>query len=148
MALDVKGLLDKVGGNDLVKGLSEKVGVGAEQAGNIAHDLLAKAQETGSGLVDNAEEIAQKFGVPVEKVQEIAGGLGNSIKEKAADLGEMASGAFGGLMSKINESPLGGVLKGLDKDGDGNPLNDLTGAAGDLADKAKGMLGGIFGKKE
>lgn len=148
MAFDVKGLLDKVGGNDLVKGLSEKVGVGAEQAQGIAHDLLAKAQETGSGLVDNAEAIAQKFGVPVEKVQEIAGGLGDTLKEKAADLGEMAQGALGGVMAKINESPIGNVLKGLDKDGDGNPLNDLGNVAGDLADKAKGMLGGIFGKKE
>ena len=141
MAFDVKGLLDKVGGNDLVKGLSEKVGVGAEQAQNVAHELLAKAQETGSGLVDNAEEVAAKLGVPVEKVQEIAGGLGDTLKEKADQLGELATGAFGGVMAKLNDSPIGGVLKGLDKDGDGNPVNDLV-------DGAKGFIGGIFGKKE
>jgi len=87
MAFDVKGLLDKVGGNDLVKGLSEKVGVGAEQAQNVAHELLAKAQETGSGLVDNAEEVAAKLGVPVEKVQEIAGGLGDTFKRKSWSIG-------------------------------------------------------------
>ncbi len=148
MAFDVKGLLDKVGGNDLVKGLSDKVGMGAEQAQNVAHDLLAKAQETGTGLVDNAEEIAAKFGVPVEKVQELANGLGSSIQEKAGELGELATGALGGVLEKLNASPLGGLMKGLDKDGDGNPINDITDGAKGLADKAAGMLGGIFGKKD
>lgn len=148
MAFDVKNLLDKVGGNDLVKGLSDKVGIGAEQAQNVAHDLLAKAQETGSGLLDNAEEIAAKFGVPVEKVQELAGGLGASIQEKAGELGELATGAFGNVLEKLNSSPLGGLMKGLDKDGDGNPINDLTDGAKGLADKAAGMIGGIFGKKD
>jgi len=63
------------------------------------------------------------------------------LKEKAGQLGDFATGAFGGVMAKLNDSPIGGVLKGLDKDGDGNPVNDLV-------DGAKNMLGGIFGKKE
>ncbi len=140
MSFDPKELLNKVGGADLLKGLGDKVGVGADKAQDVAHDLLAKAQETGSGLIDNAEEIAAKFGIPVEKVQEIAGGLGNTLQEKAGELGEMATGAFGGVMAKLNESPLGGLMKGLDKDGDGNPINDL-------AEGAKGIIGNIFGKK-
>lgn len=148
MSFDPKELLNKVGGADLVKNLSDKVGVGAEQAQDIAHDLLAKAQEAGGGLLDNAEAVAAKFGIPVEKVNEIAGGLGNTLQEKAGELGEMATGALSGVMAKLNEGPLGGLMKGLDKDGDGNPLNDIVGGAGDLADKAKGMLGGLFGKKE
>jgi hypothetical protein len=141
MSFDPKEILEKVGGNDLVKGLSDKVGVGAEQAQDIAQNLLAKAQETGGGLLDNAEAVAAKLGVPVEKVQEIAGGLGNTLQEKAGQLGEFATGALGGVMAKLNESPLGGLMKGLDKDGDGNPINDIT-------EGAKNIIGGIFGKKD
>lgn len=147
MSFDPKELLNKVGGNDLVKGISDKVGASAEQVQNVAHELLAKAQESGSGLVDNAEEIAAKLGVPVEKVQEIAGSLTSNIQEQAGKLGETVSGAFNN------------ILKGFDKDGDGNPLNDITDTAAgvanaatdavkDVADKAKGLLGGLFGKKE
>ncbi|WP_240007346.1 hypothetical protein [Pseudaquidulcibacter saccharophilus] len=141
MSFDPKELLNKVGGNDLVKNISDKVGVGAEQAQNVAHDLLAKAQETGSGLVDNAEEVAAKLGVPVEKVQEIAKNLGGTLQEKAGELGEMASGAFGGVLDKIKASPLGDAMNKLDKDGDGNPINDIV-------DGAKNVIGGIFGKKD
>lgn len=141
MSFDPKELLNKVGGADLAKSLGDKVGVGAEKAQDVAQDLLAKAQEAGGGLLDNAEAVAAKFGIPVEKVNEIAGGLGNTLQEKAGELGEMASGALGGVLEKLNASPLGGLMKGLDKDGDGNPINDIT-------DGAKNLIGGIFGKKE
>lgn len=159
MAFDVNEVMNKIGANDMVKGLSEKLGVGAEQAHSVATDLLAKAQETGGGLLENAKEIAEKNGISVEKVEEIAAGLGSKMQEQAHLLGDTVTGALSGVMAKLNEGSLGGLMKGLDKDGDGNPLNDISETAGNLADaatdavkeaaeKAKGMLGGLFGKKD
>jgi hypothetical protein len=140
MSFNVNELLAKVGGADLVKNLGDKVGVGAEQAQTVASDLLAHAKETGGNLLDSAKAIAEKTGLPVEKVEGIAAGLGTTLTEKAGELGESATAMLGGVMDKLKESPLGGVMAGLDKDGDGNPLNDV-------ADMAKNALGGLFGKK-
>jgi hypothetical protein len=140
MSFNVNDIISKIGGNDLVKGLADKAGLGAEQAQNVAGDLLAHAKESGSNLVDSAKAIAEKTGLPLDKVEGIAAGLGASLTEKAGQLGDGAQELLGGVMGKLQDSPLGGVLKSLDKDGDGNPLNDV-------ADAAKNALGGLFGKK-
>jgi hypothetical protein len=140
MSFNVNDIIAKIGGNDLVKGLADKAGVGADQAQSVAGDLLTHAKETGGNLLDSAKAIAEKTGLPLDKVEGIAAGLGTTLTEKAGALGDQAQDMLGGVMAKLNESPIGGVLKGLDKDGDGNPLNDV-------ADAAKNALGGLFGKK-
>jgi hypothetical protein len=140
VSFNVNDILSKIGGNDLVKGLADKAGLGAEQAQNVAGDLLAHAKETGGNLMDSAKAIAEKTGLPLDKVEGLAAGLGTTLTEKAGQLGEGAQEMLGGVLAKLNESPLGGLVKGLDKDGDGNPLNDV-------ADMAKNALGGLFGKK-
>jgi hypothetical protein len=141
MSFNVNDILAKVGGNELVKSISEKVGLGAEQAGTVAQDLLAHAKETGGNLADSAKAIAEKTGLPLDKVEQVAGTLTTTLTEKAGQLGEGAQAMLGGLMGKIENTPVGDMIKGLDKDGDGNPLNDVANAA-------KSALGGLFGKKE
>jgi hypothetical protein len=141
MTFNVNDIISKIGGNDLVKGLADKAGVGAEQAQGVVGDLLAHAKESGGNLMDSAKAIAAKSGLPLDKVEGMAAGLGTTLTEKAGDLGEGAQALLSGLMGKLQDSPLGGIVKSLDKDGDGNPLNDV-------ADLAKDKLGGLFGKKE
>lgn len=138
--LNINDIVSKIGGNEMLKGLADKVGLGAEQAQNVMADLLAKAQETGGNLTEAAQAVAEKTGLPLDKVTGMAEGLTTTLQEKAGALGETAQGLLGGVLGKINESPLGDMVKGLDKDGDGNPLNDV-------ADMAKNALGGLFGKK-
>jgi hypothetical protein len=140
MSINVNEILSKVGGTDLIKNLGDKVGVGAEQAQNVAGDLLAHAKESGGNLLDSAKAIAEKTGLPLDKVEGIASGLGTTLSEKAGELGDSATAMLGGVMDKLKESPLGGMMASLDKDGDGNPLNDV-------ADMAKNALGVLFGKK-
>ena len=140
MSFNVNDLISKIGDNDLVKGLADKAGVGAEQAQTIATDLLAHAKETGGTLMESAKAIAEKTGLPLDKVEGMAAGLGATLSEKAGELGEGATAMIGGLVGKIQDSPLADMVKGLDKDGDGNPLNDV-------ADMAKNALGNLFGKK-
>jgi hypothetical protein len=140
MSFNVNDIISKIGGNEVVKGLADKAGLGAEQAQGVATDLLAHAKETGGNLMDSAKAIAEKTGLPLDKVEGMAAGLGTTLTEKAGELGEGAQAMLGGLMGKLQDSPLGDMVKGLDKDGDGNPLNDV-------ADMAKNALGSLFGKK-
>lgn len=140
MSFNVNEIISKIGGSDFVKGLADKAGLGAEQAQHVAGDLLAHAKETGGNLMDSAKAIAEKTGLPLDKVEGMAAGLTTTLTEKAGELGEGATAMLGGLMAKLQDSPLGDMVKGLDKDGDGNPLNDV-------ADMAKNALSGLFGKK-
>jgi hypothetical protein len=137
---NLNDILSKIGGNEMLKGLGDKVGMGADQAQSVLGDLVTHAKESGGNLLDSAKAVAEKTGLPLEKVEGLAQGFGATLQEKAGALGESAQGLLGGVMGKINESPIGDMVKGLDKDGDGNPINDV-------ADMAKNALGGLFGKK-
>ena len=140
MSFNVNDIITKIGGNETVRNLANKAGLGVEHAQTVATDLLAHAKETGGNLMDSAKAIAEKNNLPVDKVEGMAAGLGATISEKASALGDNASTMISGLLGKLEGTPLGDMVKKLDKDGDGNPLNDV-------ADMAKNALSGIFGKK-
>jgi hypothetical protein len=111
------------------------------------------------GILGNLDEIAGKLGLPADKVQaltqglqdKVAGGgdylsaLTDAAKEHGVSL-ESIQGVFGNAGEGI-QNMLGGAGEGaqgmlgkltgaLDKDGDGNPLNDLG-----------GMVKGLFSKE-
>jgi hypothetical protein len=101
------GILDGLMGN--IEGVAEKLGLPADKAGA----LMTSLQETLSGDGDKmqaVQDLAEKHGVSVDKIKEMLGG---------------------------EDSWLGKASSFLDKDGDGNPLNDLA-----------GMAKGLFGSKE
>ncbi|HCF25578.1 MULTISPECIES: hypothetical protein [unclassified Novosphingobium] len=100
--------------------------------------------------------LAEKFGLPPELAEKAVAALGQSHAEPGdtiagaaaktgldpATLSQMAQqlGGEGGL-GKLSEmlqgnSALSGLTGMLDRDGDGNPLNDIA-----------GMASGLFGKK-
>ena len=99
-------------------------------------------------ILGNLDDIAGKIGLPADKVQgfveaaqarlaaggdqlagltEVAREHGVSLDNVKAMLANAGEGAQG---------MLGKITGALDKDGDGNPLNDLT-----------GMVKGLFGKE-
>ncbi len=101
------GILDGLMGN--IEGVAEKLGLPADAAGS----LMTSLQETLNGTGDRmqaVQDLAEKHGVSVDKIKEMMGG---------------------------EDSWLGKAAGFLDKDGDGNPLNDLA-----------GMAKGLFGGKE
>lgn len=99
-----------------------------------------------NGLLGNLDELADKLGLPADKVQ----GLVQAVQDKIANGGDMMSSVTqaadehgvsleslkGLLGSGGAQDMLGKATSALDKDGDGNPLNDL----GELAK-------GFFSKK-
>jgi hypothetical protein len=94
-------------------------------------------------LLGNVDDIAGKLGLPTDK----AGDLINSLKDKLGGDGDKVQAVKDvadehGVSVDQLKGALGGEEEGgffskitgfLDKDGDGNPLNDLT-------DMAKGLF--------
>jgi hypothetical protein len=101
------GLLGKISEHVDVTNLASKVGLTPEQAQGAVAALGQSHGEAG----DTVALAAAKTGLPTDKLQEIVGQIGG-------------------------EGSLANFASMIDKDGDGNPLNDIT-----------GMIGGLFGKK-
>lgn len=111
-------ILGQVTGNADVANLAAKVGLSPEHVESAVQALAKYHPMQG----DTAEGAAAATGLPLEKLQELIAHIG----------GEGALGNFASLL----QSHGGGILGSLDKDGDGNPLNDLA-----------GLASGLFGKK-
>lgn len=112
------GILGQVTQNVDIKNLAAKIGLSPEQVESAVGALAKAHPEPG----DTAQGAASATGLPLDKLQEIIGHIG----------GEGALANFASLL----QGQAGGVLGALDKDGDGNPLDDV----GD-------MISGLFGKK-
>ena len=103
-------LLGQVAGNMDVANLAAKVGLPPELAEKAITALGAAHPEPG----DTVETAAQSTGISPDILQQI--------------VGQGSLGQFAGLIAGAKgASGLGGML---DRDGDGNPLNDLAGLAG------------------
>ena len=112
------GILGQIGQNLDIKNLAAKVGLSPEQV-ESAVGALAKAHPQPG---DTAQDAASATGLPLDKIQDIVGHIG----------GEGALANFASLL----QGQGGGILGALDKDGDGNPLDDMG-----------NMISGLFGKK-
>jgi hypothetical protein len=101
------GLLGKISEHVDIGNLATKVGLTEAQAQGAVAALGQSHGEAG----DTVALAAEKTGLPADKLNEIVGQIGG-------------------------EGSLANFASMIDKDGDGNPLNDIT-----------GMIGGLFGKK-
>lgn len=116
------GLLNQVAENADVKNLAAKVGLTPEQVESAIHALGQAHPAPG----DTVAMAAAKTGLSPAVLSQIVTHLG----------GENALGHFAALLAQQQGGVLGTVSSMLDRDGDGNPLDDLA-----------GMAGGLFGKK-
>lgn len=97
------GLLEQLGGSDQLAGLAAKVGLNEEQVAS-AMAALGKAHPEPGDTVAGA---AASTGLSMDKLQDIVTQIGG-------------------------ENALGKISAMIDRDGDGNPLNDLSALAGSL----------------
>ena len=118
------GLLGQVVQNVDIKNLAAKVGLTPEQVESAVHALGQAHPAPG----DTVQTAAASTGLSADILQQIVGHIGG--EGSLAQFATLLTGAgAGGMMGQI-----GGML---DRDGDGNPLNDLA-----------GMAGGLFGGKK
>jgi len=105
--------------------IAGKVGLSSDELKNGGEALFTKLKDGGTDTTTAIKEAAEETGIDAEKLQ----GLMPALAEKAGLDGE------DGLLSKLSgdDGILGKVGGFLDKDGDGNPLNDI-------ADMAKGFF--------
>lgn len=101
------GLLGKISENVDIANLATKVGLTPEQV----QGAVAALGQAHTAPGDTVETAAATTGLPTSTLQDIVGHIGG-------------------------EGSLANFASMIDRDGDGNPINDLT-----------GMLGGLFGKK-
>ena len=97
------GILGQIGGADQIAGLASKVGLSQEQVQTAMAALGQAHPEPG----DTVTAAAASTGLPADKLSQIVAGIG----------GEGALAKVSGL---------------IDRDGDGNPMNDIAGIAGKL----------------
>lgn len=102
-------ILDGIMGN--IGGFAEKLGLPADKAQAIATSLQEKLGGEGDKM-QAIQDLAAEHGISVDKIKEMLGGDGEG-------------------------SILGKITGFVDKDGDGNPINELT-----------NMAKGLFGNKE
>lgn len=114
------GLLGQVAQNVDIKTLAAKVGLTPEQVETAVGALGAAHPAPG----DTVQAAASATGLSSDVLQQIVGQIG----------GEGALGQLAGLLGGAGGAAgiMGQVSGMLDRDGDGNPLNDLAGLAGGL----------------
>lgn len=107
-------ILGQVSSNVDIKNLAAKIGIDPSQAESAIAALAAGHQAKG----DTIETAAASSGLDAGILQQIVGHIG----------GEGALGQFASMLGQHPDA-LKQVTGFLDKDGDGNPINDLAGLA-------------------
>ena len=114
------GILGQLGGNLDVSAIADKVGIDPAMAEKAVAALGQSHAEPG----DTIEGAAAKTGLDVGQLGQIAQQLGGE-------------GGLEKISGMLKDNPaLSNVAGMLDRDGDGNPLNDIA-----------GMAAGLFGQK-
>ena len=114
------GMFDGILGN--LDEIAGKLGLPADKVQALTQGLQDKVAGGGDYL-SALTETAKEHGVSLESIQGIFGNASESIKDMAGNASEGAQGMLGKLTGA------------LDKDGDGNPLNDLGGIVKGLFSK-------------
>lgn len=114
------GILGQVGGHVDVANLATKLGIDASVAEKAIAALGVAHQEPGDTIAGAAARTGLDAGTLGQIVQHIGG-----------------EGSLGEFARALKDHPQASSILGLlDRDGDGNPLNDLAGIAKGLFGKA------------
>ena len=120
------GILGQLGGALNLDELAGKIGMTTEELKQGGESLFSKLS-SGENPADAVQSAAAESGVDASKLQELLPSLAEKFGMDGQD----------GLLAKLTGE--GGLLSGvtgfLDRDGDGNPINDVT-----------DMIGGFFKK--
>ncbi|MEO6716564.1 MAG: hypothetical protein ABIM50_04870 [Novosphingobium sp.] len=140
------GLFDGIAGSletQAAEAIAAKMGIDPAMAATAIAALTKNQPIPG----DTVQQSAEQSGISPDILNQILGhiggegGLGALVGAlRAGDAATQggaaapAAGGLGGILAGLGG--MGGIASMLDRDGDGNPLNDIA-----------GMAGGFFGKK-
>jgi len=123
-------LIAQAGGLDL-EAIGARVGLTPQQVRSGAEALLPGIANP---AVDNAaatEQAAAQTGLSIDSLRAlipaIVGAVGGQGGAQGGVLGDLISGLGGGQAGGDGGGLLGNIGSMLDRDGDGNPLNDVLG---------------------
>ncbi len=115
------GILDMLPDNVNLDSVAEKIGMSSEELKTGGEALFTKLKDGKTDAVSAISETAAETGIDAEKLK---GLLPEMASQFGADNEE-------GFLSKLggDDGLLGKVSGFLDRDGDGNPINDITNMA-------------------
>ena len=120
------GILGQLGGVVNLDEIAGKIGITTDELKQGGESLFSKLS-SGENPTEAVQQAAAESGVDASKLQELLPNLAEKFGMDGQD----------GLLSKLTGE--GGLLSSvtgfLDRDGDGNPINDVT-----------NMIGGFFKK--
>ena len=119
-------LMQQAQGLDL-GAVAEKVGLSQEQVANAAKSLLPQIADPGVNNADATAAVSADTGIDAGKLAQMVPALLEQAKAQGA-----SGGALGNLMAGLQGQGgeggmLGNITGAIDKDGDGNPINDVLG---------------------
>ena len=119
-------LMQQAQGLDL-GAVAEKVGLSQEQVANAAKSLLPQIADPGVNNADATAAVSADTGIDPSKLAQMVPALLEQARAQGASGGALGN-LLAGLQGQGGEGGmLGNITGAIDKDGDGNPINDVLG---------------------
>lgn len=106
--------------------VAQRVGLSQEQVAAAARALLPQIADPQVNNADAAASVAADTGISQNKLAEMVPALLEQARAQGASGGALGS-VLAGLGGNGQGSLLGNLTGALDKDGDGNPIDDVLG---------------------
>lgn len=133
--MDIGEIVAGIGSSSALQDVAGKVGISPDQAQAAIQGVLqhVSSGEPMEGLV---ESVAAKAGLDPAQVQQFLPSVMGLLQGHADNASEGVQSTLSGIMGSLQNSPMGGLLSGLDANKDGS-----------VVDEAMGLVKGLFGGK-
>lgn len=133
--MDIGEIVAGIGSSSALQDVAGKVGISPDQAQAAIQGVLqhVSSGESMEGLV---ESVAAKAGLDPAQVQQFLPSVMGLLQGHADNASEGVQSTLTGIMGSLQNSPMGGLLSGLDANKDGS-----------VVDEAMGLVKGLFGGK-
>jgi hypothetical protein len=133
--MDIQEIVGGIGSSQALQDVAAKLGISSDQAQSALQGVLSHVSsgEASEGMV---EQVAAKAGIDPAQVQQFLPQVMGLLQGHAENASEGVQTTLTGLLGSLQNSPIGGLLSGLDANKDGS-----------IVDEAMGMVKGLFGGK-
>jgi len=133
--MDIGEIVAGIGSSSALQDVAGKVGISPDQAQAAIQGVLQHVS-SGDSMEGLVESVAAKAGLDPAQVQQFLPSVMGLLQGHADNASEGVQATLGGIMGSLQNSPMGGLLSGLDANKDGS-----------VVDEAMGLVKGLFGGK-